>query len=230
MKILTWNILASEWAKQSYYPTLKTPSLLDPHKRIHIILKRLKEIRADIVLLQEVMEQEYETLCAHFHNEYHCSSLRIIPWTKTKISSGNVTFLKKSMFQKGTEWAIDYGLYIKTGEVSIVNLHLDDLSALKRRKQISELRPFLKKEPYVVMGGDFNQEYKKDAALYTIPNFSVQNKCDTYFVEKDMNLDNILTKGFTATAPSCAYLPQSVEEGLRLYGSDHIPVIATVFF
>ena len=226
MKILTWNIIASEWAKQSY-PTLKTPSLLDPHRRIQIIMRRIQEMHADIVLLQEVMEQEYETLCEQFHQDYHCSSLRIIPWTKTKTSSGNVTFLKKTLFTQGDEWAMEYGIYVKSGGIAIVNLHLDDLSSLKRRKQMSELRPILEKEVHAVIGGDFNQEYKKDAVLYKLSNFKVHNTCDTYFVEKDMNLDNILTKGFTATAPSCSYIPQSVEEGL--YGSDHIPVTTTVY-
>jgi mRNA deadenylase 3'-5' endonuclease subunit Ccr4 len=147
MKILTWNILASEWVKKSYYPTVKTPELLDPNKRIKIILKRIKEFHGDIVLLQEVMEHEYKILSRQFQKDYRCSSLRIIPWSKTKTSSGNMTMLKKSMFKKYTEHPLEYGLYVKADSVSIFNLHLDDISSVKRRKQISDLRPFLEKEP-----------------------------------------------------------------------------------
>lgn len=229
MKILTWNILASEWVKKSYYPTVKTPELLEEDQRIKIILKKMKEIHADIVLLQEVMEQESKTIYKQFRKEYYFSSLRIIPWSKTKTSSGNMTLLKKSMFKKFTELPIDYGIYVKAGAISIFNVHLDDISAVKRRKQISDIRPFLEKQQYAVIGGDFNQEYRKDTKIYDIPHFTVHNHCDTYFVEKNMNIDNILTKGFMESSNSCMPLPQSVEEGLRIYGSDHIPVTTTVY-
>jgi endonuclease/exonuclease/phosphatase family metal-dependent hydrolase len=140
-----------------------------------------------------------------------------------------MTLIKKAVFKKYVEYPLEYGLYVKADSVSIFNLHLDDISSVKRRKQISDLRPFLEKEPYVVIGGDFNQEYKKGAKIYDIPNFTVHNDCNTYFVEKNMNIDNILTKGFASSIERCLYLPQSVEEGLRIYGSDHIPVTTTVY-
>lgn len=229
MKILTWNILASEWVKKSYYPTVKDHSLFEEDKRIKIIIKKIKEIHADIVMLQEVMEQEYDTIYKQFHKEYHCSSLRTIQWSKSKTSSGNVTLLKKAMFKKWSEIPIDYGIYVNADNLSIFNVHLDDVSPAKRRKQLSDIRPFLEKEKYAVIAGDFNQAYKKGTKLYEIPNFTVHNECNTYFVEKNMNIDNILTKGFMETSNSCMYVPQSVEEGLQLYGSDHIPVIANVY-
>jgi hypothetical protein len=180
-------------------------------------------------MLQEVMEQEYDTIYKQFHKEYHCSSLRTIQWSKSKTSSGNVTLLKKAMFKKWSEIPIDYGIYVNADNLSIFNVHLDDVSPAKRRKQLSDIRPFLEKEKYAVIAGDFNQAYKKGTKLYEIPNFTVHNECNTYFVEKNMNIDNILTKGFMETSNSCMYVPQSVEEGLQLYGSDHIPVIANVY-
>jgi hypothetical protein len=79
------------------------------------------------------------------------------------------------------------------------------------------------------LGGDFNQEYKESSPLYRYKGLTVHNKCVTYFVEKNMNIDNILTKGFTVSKNSCPYVPTNVTEGLRIYGSDHIPVTTIVY-
>jgi len=101
-------------------------------------------------------------------------------------------------------------------------VHLDDVSYTKRRRQLERL-PL--DEHYVILGGDFNQHYRPRSKLYDLPKFTVHNTCNTYFVEKKMNLDNILTRGFASASSFCEYVPNHVEEGLHLYGSDHIPVI-----
>lgn len=230
MKILTWNILASEWIKKSYYPTVKDYTLLDSHRRIKLILKRLKTENADIILLQEVMDVEYDLLYKQFNREYYVSSLRAIQWLKTKrTSSGNVTLVRKSMCKTISEAPLEYGIHVKADSISIFNIHLDDESYTKRKKQIEDIRPFLEKEKHAIVGGDFNQEYKKDCPVYKFPKSIVHNKGITYFVEKDMNIDNIITKGFISSYDSLMYVPNDVSEGLRIYGSDHIPVSAIVY-
>jgi endonuclease/exonuclease/phosphatase family metal-dependent hydrolase len=222
MKILTWNILASEWIKKSYYPTVKDHSLFQSDTRCKIILDKLKDESADIVFLQEVMPLEYKILYQEFHRMYQFSTLSNIQWYNLKKSdSGNLTMVKKHLFNSWNETPFDHGLYVKIDNLHLFNVHLDDVSYDKRKKQLRQL-PLDHK--YVILAGDFNQNYKKESKLYDLPGFSVHNKCNTYFVEKKMNIDNILSKGFIHHNDSCEYVPSKVEEGLNLYGSDHIPV------
>ena len=246
---MTWNILASEWIKKSYYPTVKDPSLFK--NRIQTILHKIKDMDPDIVCLQEVMPLEYTRLCEAFP-QYQCSKLAPIQWYMNKSKSGNLTMVKKR-FTHWTEHPFDYGVYVKVDRVHVFNVHLDDVSYTKRLRQLHNLDLSM---DHVIVAGDFNQEYKP-TALYQLPGFTVHNKCPTYFVEKKMNIDNILTKGIQTrgiqtrgltkqtnlvsnsgaeprnavprkrsrrTRPSCSYVPDHVEEGLDLYGSDHIPV------
>lgn len=235
MKILTWNILASEWIKKSYYPTVKDFSVMDSDRRIEIIVKRLYVENADLMLLQEVMDVDYDILYKHFQNTYYISSLRPIQWGKpkpsrnTNSSSGNITLIRKTMCKKIAEYPLAYGVLVKADQLVIYNVHLDDVSFTKRKKQLDELRPKIEKEKYVVLGGDFNQEYKESSSLYQFPEMTVHNKCITYFVEKNMNIDNILTKGFTESNDTCSFVPSTVTEGLQVYGSDHIPITAIVY-
>jgi len=222
MKILTWNILASEWIKKSYYPTVKDQTLFHRNSRSRIILDKLKEESADIVFLQEVMPLEYKLLYKEFHRVYHFSRLSPVQWYKTKKSqSGNLTLVKKNTFNTWTETPFSYGLYVQVDHLHLFNIHLDDVSYAKRKRQLDGL-PLDKDN--IILAGDFNQNYKPSSRLYQLEGFSVHNKCDTYFVEKNMNLDNILSKGFNHRSVSCDYVPSDVEEGLNLYGSDHIPV------
>jgi endonuclease/exonuclease/phosphatase family metal-dependent hydrolase len=220
MKILTWNILASEWIKKSYYPTVKDQTLLKRGKRMKIIVDHLKEESADIVFLQEVMPLDYHLLYKEL-KDYHFSTLTPIEWYNKNSESGNLTLVKKGLFRKWSETPFDHGLYVKVDQLHLFNVHLDDVSYYKRKKQLARL-PLEGKQ--VILAGDFNQCYKKNAHLYDLPGFTVHNKCDTYFVEKRMNLDNILTKGFAGSSNACSYVPTHVEEGLTIYGSDHIPV------
>lgn len=229
MKILTWNILAEEWIKPEYYPTIQDFSIMNSDKRIALILKKLKTENADILLLQEVTDTHYDKLYKYFNNTYYISSLRAIPWTSQKTSSGNITLVRKTLCKKIYESPLDYGVFVKADDIAIYNVHLNDVSFTKRKKQIDRLRPRIENERTVVLGGDFNQEYKEHCVLYKFPEVTVHNKCMTYFVEKNMNIDNILTKGFRVSKDNCQFVPSTVPQGLRIYGSDHIPVTTIVY-
>ena len=147
MKILTWNILASEWIKKSYYPTVKEKVLFDRKSRLKRIMERIIDEDPDILLLQEVMELEYKSLCKHFMNNYHISFLSPINWqkeikeeekdNKKKITSesGNVTLLKKTLFKSKKEirhetLPMDFGIYTTTlyqsRQLHIFNIHLNE--------------------------------------------------------------------------------------------------------
>ena len=228
MKILCWNILAEEWIKKSYYPTIQDFSVMDTSKRLQLILKKLITEDADIMLLQEVMDLDYDILYDHFNKAYYISSLKPIQWDKSNSCSGNITLVRKTSCKRISEYPLDYGVVVKADHLTIFNIHLDDISFKKRKRQIDLLRPRINKESYVILGGDFNQEYKEACPLYQFKHLTVHNKCITYFVEKNMNIDNILTKGYTVFKDKCQLVPTTVTEGLLLYGSDHIPVITNV--
>lgn len=251
MKILTWNILASEWIKKSYYPTVKEKVLFDRKSRLKRIMERIIDEDPDILLLQEVMELEYKSLCKHFMNNYHISFLSPINWqkeikekekdNKKKITSesGNVTLLKKTLFKSKKEirhetLPMDFGIYTTTlyqsRQLHIFNIHLNDLHGQTRNKQMNLLRPFIEQQKYCIIAGDFNQEYRPSSKLYTIPDFTVHNLCPTYYIEKKMNIDNILTKGFSndIVENKCIYVPLKVENGFKIFGSDHLPITILV--
>jgi endonuclease/exonuclease/phosphatase family metal-dependent hydrolase len=222
MKVLTWNILASEWIKKSYYPTVKDHTIFQRKNRIEIIHDKLKTESADIIFLQEVMPLEYKELYKVFHREYQFSRLMPIQWYKKTSQSGNLTLVKKNLFTTWKESPFDHGLYVQVDNLHLLNVHLDDISYDKRKRQLRQL-PLDHK--YVILAGDFNQPYKPTSCLYYLDGFTVHNKCNTYFVEKKINIDNVITRGFMHQGNSCDYVPYHVEEGLNLYGSDHIPVI-----
>ena len=227
MKILTWNILASEWVKKKDYPTVKDYTLFKRGLRIRRILDKLKEESADIVFLQEVMPMEYRLLHQEFHRTYRLSELTPIRWGKKTSDSGNVTLVKRRHFISWSESSFDHGVYVQIDQVHLFNIHLDDVSYAKRKKQLGRLP--LNDKTYVILGGDFNEPFKKESPLYQLPGFVIHNTCNSYFVEKNLDIDNILTKGLRPIQTTCEYLPKTVEEGLSIYGSDHIPVTATVY-
>ena len=43
MKIVSWNILAAEWIKKSYYPTIKEKVLFDRKTRFKRIIERINQ-------------------------------------------------------------------------------------------------------------------------------------------------------------------------------------------
>ena len=204
---------------------VKDQTLFQRKSRSKIIVDTLKEESADIVFLQEVMPLEYKILYQEFHRRYQFSTLTPIQWYNQKCHSGNLTMVKKHTFKKWTEIPFDHGIYVNVDNLHLFNVHLNDVSYSKRKKQIDSL-PL--DHTHVILAGDFNQNYKKGSKLYDLPGFTVHNTCNTYFVEKKMNIDNILTKGFLYESDRCLYVPTQVEEGLHLYGSDHIPVRVTL--
>ena len=250
MKIVSWNILAAEWIKKSYYPNVKEKVLFDRKNRLKIIMERIINEDPDILLLQEVMKLEYKTFIKHFHDKFHISILSPIDWSNDASKepkksdnitseSGNVTLLKKSVFKSKKDifeqsLEMNFGIYTTalyaSKRIHIFNIHLNDLHGQTRNKQINMLRPFIEKQHYCIIGGDFNQEYRLNSKLYTISGFNVNNKCPTYYVKKNMNIDNILSKGFALEKEQtneniCHYIPLNLENGFKIYGSDHLPVI-----
>jgi len=106
-----------------------------------------------------------------------------------------------------------------------INVHLDDISPRWRHKQMETVCEIAEKAVKCVIAGDFNHPYRKDSRLYDIPGFEALNKsATTYFIESNMNIDNILVKGFRESS----LLNHRVKNSIQDLGSDHTPVIGLV--
>jgi endonuclease/exonuclease/phosphatase family metal-dependent hydrolase len=256
VKVISWNILASEWITKKDYPEINKTELFNTKKRIKTIIDKLKIVNADILLLQEVMAEEYKNLNKYFKGEYYISQIQPIKWSyknneNTKSESGNVTLVRLSKYTP-IELNLETQplLYTQLSQfcritqcinnesnkvITLYNIHLDDLSSVKRNKQLSLLLEFdneLNKhhrKNACIIAGDFNQVYRENSKLYTIPKFTVHNFCNTYYIEKNINIDNILSRGFKEDKSSkCSNLSDDTEDIFKKIGSDHIPVIANI--
>ena len=263
VKVVSWNILASEWITKKDYPEITKTELFNTKKRIKTIIDKLKTYNADILLLQEVMPEEYKILTKYFKNEFYITQIQPIMWSyknnnNTKSESGNVTLVKLSKY---TPMELELNLDTQLSQfcrvtqcknndtnkvITLYNIHLDDLSSVKRNKQMSLLLEFdnelhksktqthiythTKSQNPCIIAGDFNQVYRENSKLYTIPKFTVHNFCNTYYIEKNLNIDNILSRGFKLdkSISKCANLEKDTEDIFKKIGSDHIPVIVNI--
>ena len=171
MRIISWNILSNEFIRKKDYPMINSKILFNRQQRLENIMRILINLNGDIILLQEVMQAEYNVLYKFLNNNYHIIRGKNMSWYGKKSYSGNVIFLKKCIFfsnpstanTKNTDFLqvnIDFGLYVKcyvnNTPLMILNLHLDDSTYQKRLSEIKSISKQLN-EPHVILGGDFNQ-------------------------------------------------------------------------
>lgn len=285
MKIVSWNILANEFIKKADYPMIKSKILFNRKGRLTQITSILKNVNADIMLLQEVMQAEYKSLSEIFDKEYYIIKGKNINWYNNKSYSGNVTFLQKNVFslssnnEKAMIKDLEFGLYVKCYfldkkqtknvpenvcenicdltsrppqkeinknisikpilkeklmPIDIINVHLDDISHAKRIAEIKSIEDEIKKSKRVILGGDFNQDYKPKSNLYKLliqaMGLKIYIKDPTYLIEKKMCIDHLMTKGFDMNSCGCVVnnYGDDVLQQFNEYGSDHLPIIIKV--
>jgi len=244
MKILSWNILANEFIKQSYYDMIPSQILFNRQKRQERIIETLKEANADIMLLQEVMQSEYNKLEDEFQKIYHLVKGKHINWYNKRCYSGNVILLRKSMFSlPNNQLDINFGQAIQVNlkekkemPILIMNVHLDDLSQAKRLHQIKDIEMLLLKHPRIILGGDLNEHYnpKHISKLYNTLKeyyFTITNHDLTYYIKSKSCIDHIMIKGFEThnkTSKVINNYKDDIIQQFTNYGSDHLPVILTI--
>jgi len=233
MKILSWNILADEFIKKRYYPMIPPEIVLNRKERQTHILLLLKQLDMDVLLLQEVMQGEYNRLAQAFQKTHHLLRGKNIKWQGKQGYSGNVTLLRKSLFRLPVIIPLDFGLGIQctyqNRPLHIFNIHLDDVSHSLRMKQFAELL----KTDALIVGGDFNENYQvqRPTELYQrikAAGLKIMNKKPTYYIERKMCIDNILVKGVDlkhTTAYVVEDFQGDVVKQFITYGSDHLPVV-----
>jgi endonuclease/exonuclease/phosphatase family metal-dependent hydrolase len=277
MKILSWNILAHEFIKKGDYPMITGKILFNRKGRLKQIKRLLKKSSADVMLLQEVMPAEYNSLSKTFEKEYYIIKGKNINWyDDKKSSSGNVTFFRKNVFRgpmrikdlpfglsvkcyyadqeyenvcenlcainvnvnsprskKTLELELESNAEAELMPIAILNVHLDDLSHGKRIAEIKSLAEEIKGAEKVILGGDFNQDYKPNSHLYKLLNnmgLKIHIKDPTYLIVKKMCIDHLVTKGFEKKACECVVnnFNHDVLQQFKAYGSDHLPVLIQI--
>ena len=242
MKILSWNILANEFIQERYYPMIPSQLLFNRQKRQERIIATLKQADTDIILLQEVMQSEYNLLYSEFHTTYHLIRGKYIQWQKNKRNySGNVILLRKNMFSP-VHYSIDLDVglaiqcHLKHSDIPIlvINTHLDDVSQTKRLQQIKELEPLLINNKRIILGGDFNEHYTNKSRLYSLIKdyfLTSYNDEPSYYIEKKMCIDHIMIKGFETHNKNSKVINDFGDDIIQQfanYGSDHLPVMLTI--
>ena len=230
-KVLSWNILASEWIDKSDYPTISSGELFNV-TRIKTIIDTLTSYDPDIILLQEVMPYEYNIIRKKFSHNYYISRIHRVVWGEPPSKSGNVTLLRLCKYSNiSTTGIMECCTFTKCRNIptnkiiKIYNIHFDYDSPNKRKFQIKQLVEFECHKTYpCIIGGDFNKQIN----ARNIPGFTVHNFCKTYYIGKHVNIDNILTRnfGFYRHDKNCISLEQSDETIFKMIGSDHLPVVA----
>jgi mRNA deadenylase 3'-5' endonuclease subunit Ccr4 len=243
MKILSWNILADEFIEPTYYPMVKVSLLKNRQERLINIINKIIKYNADIIMLQEVMKEEYTIIKKVFSKKYFISNLYPILWSSEKVhsESGNITLIKKKLsskvnfdiFSKEIPFVIGRFIYNKS-EIVIVNIHLDDSSKKNRLIQIKEIVSHISNDSNVIIGGDFNEPYSNQNKIYLYLKKHLFEpsiiKNSTYFIEESMLIDNIMYKNFnfikSQVRNKCGGRTiNNINCQFKTYGSDHFPTI-----
>jgi endonuclease/exonuclease/phosphatase family metal-dependent hydrolase len=244
IKILSWNILADEFIQKRYYPMIPPELLTNRTQRQTQIQAFLTQMDMDVMLLQEVMQSEYNMLTNTFQKTHHLLRGKNIKWQTKQSHSFNVILLRKSLFALPARPLITlpFGLGVqcffhkqnqnKPLSLIIFNIHLDDLAQPERLKQMKELLPYFNTNESVIVGGDFNENYNAKAMseLYQSiksAGLKILNPKPTYYIERKMCIDNILIKGLTLKHQTAYVLDDFSGDRVKqfiTYGSDHLPV------
>ena len=118
--------------------------------------------------------------------------------------------------------------------IAIINVHLDDISHSKRIAEIKSIEEDIRGTKRVILGGDFNQDYKPKSNLYKLLNMDmglkIYIKDPTYLIEKKMCIDHLMTKGFFQESCGCVVnnFGDDVLQQFNEYGSDHLPIIIKI--
>ena len=235
LKILSWNILADEFIKKRYYPMIPSDVLLNRKERQEHILTTLTHADTDVMLLQEVMQSEYNALSHAFIKTHHLIRGKNIKWQGKQSYSFNVILLRKALIIQPKSIPLNSGVGVEcvyqNQPLLIFNIHLDDISHADRMNQVSELLPYVKQAASMIVGGDFNENYQPKNELYQVlknEGLKVYNQKPTYFIERKMCIDNILIKGLDMNHTSAHVLNPFQGDRVKqfiTYGSDHLPVV-----
>lgn len=244
LKVVTWNILAPIYVECDYY-SIKCEKL-DIDLRRKDIFKTIDNMNADVLLLQEVTRSEFAKLVDRYRSKYimklviHDKQHWLVKGNKKKQQrNGNALLIKRGVAEIVKLYGVllsDTGnrglvavIHVNNADVIVCSVHLDDVSGKRRMDQTRALLSFISTisdaNTPILIGGDFNEptrvivEYMKSFS-------SVPSNTPTYFEESDMVLDYLFAKNMKFAS---SHVPKSDKiKIIKEFGSDHLPVQATV--
>lgn len=253
LRIMTWNILADIWLNEADYSQVAS-LLLDKHHRHQQHLKIIDTINADIILLQEVELSVATKLKTHYSTKYVTMSLysneeklwRIdLAPNKVLEPTGNLIMMRRRLFKNVSSASLKLS---KDGDTAslvkfsyrgsnylIANVHLDPRKQT-RINEATRLLDFLKKQGNnnIIVAGDFNSDDLGPLfAKYSFhntktkddlckPTYYCQTAIDQIYSNNAKNNDSFV---FDSLLPRVTTKKGCKFNMMKLYGSDHLPLI-----
>lgn len=261
MRLVSFNILSDDYVDfqdqkflRRYYNNMPPERLQWSHRKARVIAK-MRELKADIFLLQEVMVEARTSFQRHFSDYYigplaqHEFQLDGINFNRT----GNLILVRKSLCrQPPTFWSVPIGLgycvavaqltwrkpHGPCRQAAIFSVHLIDTP--QKVQQVGRLLALVDQFPACdeIVGGDFNTKARRIHARLEHRFYSsvrvdqADRHYGTYLCERPM-IDYIYTSlpayhSHIDNGPVNSDRQTCFVRTLDEVGSDHYPVIAEV--
>lgn len=261
MRLVSFNILSDDYMDfkdekflRRYYKGL-SPERLTWRYREARVLAKMRALKADIFMLQEVMVEARDSFQRHF-GDYHISPLAQHEFHMDGINfnrTGNLVMVRKSVCRRPPEfWSVSIGLGYSVAvarltwrvphghcqHAAIFSLHLIDTP--QKFQQVGSLLALVDQFPEcdLILGGDFNTKSRRVHTRMEKRFFSsvrvdqADHHYGTYLCERPM-IDYIYTslpahRSRIDNGPVKSDRQTCFVRTLDEIGSDHYPVIAEV--
>jgi mRNA deadenylase 3'-5' endonuclease subunit Ccr4 len=230
LNILSWNILSNKWIRPEFYNNINIKALNDQNRYIKII-DYITNINYDIILLQEC-DNEFINLLHMRLNMYHIYISKPIIWDNSIYrATYNITLLKKIniVFRNINVHYSQYSIILYNNYINIINVHLNDISLFKRKKEINDISRFLINK-YTIIGGDFNDDNHIYSTLINNYNFIKYNNKPTYYIDQPLCIDNILINNKNKHTLMVPNIITNENNMFKKYHSDHLPLSLNIKF
>ncbi|CAF3198237.1 unnamed protein product [Rotaria socialis] len=254
--LMSWNILAPCWVEKEWYPSVYDLAA-DHHTRIKVIASNISAWNCNVIMIQEAQENMIPLFQEKLGDRYISEFAPNNP-SSTSLANGLLTLIHKDWRYAGEARIINGILDSKQGDaiqiifipsknIHLVNLHLDYICPLPQAKMVkSKCNELLGTSSSMsIMAGDLNA----DKIVYdqfewiefkNVFNESNEDKIipsyytDRYDDESDISIDHIFYDpnqvALIEQGKAWNTQDRSLEDALRIFGSDHIYVWASFNF
>jgi len=156
MIVVSWNILADDYVKPGFYPTVRDVHL-DPAWRRGRVIERIRTINADVFCLQECTPDVFAAIA---RPGYYAKKGNLKPDGVATFVRGPVSAVETLRFCDDTGHV---ALLVRAGATGVANVHVKwgGPAAAQARELLDALRRF-PCDGWIVCG-DFNAESESDA-------------------------------------------------------------------
>ncbi|CAF2599592.1 unnamed protein product [Rotaria sp. Silwood2] len=253
---MSWNILAPCWVEKEWYPSLYDLAA-DHETRIKTIASNISSYNWDVIMIQEAQEDMISLFQEELGNDYLAEFARNNP-NPCSVANGLLTLIHKD-WKYAKEAKIINGIlddeqgdaiqivHIPSKNIHLVNLHLDYIAPLSQAKMVKNKCNELlgTSNSMSIMAGDLNAdknvyeqfewfEFKNVFNESNIDKIIPSYYTDRYDEESNISIDHIFYDPNQVTmiehGKAWDVQDQSLEDALKIFGSDHIYVWASFNF